>query len=451
MQFFTVYLNNWCLVMNPLGLSRCTLRNLRLCHGSQFQSWLGSLPLGSGGSYQRRHGSYYLINDMITNITEDQKKLRETIFNFAQKELAPYADEIDKNNGFPALREFWRKLGDMGLLGMTASHDYGGSGLGYLDHCIAMEEISRASGAIGLSYGAHSNLAVNQLNRHGTHEQKSKYLPKLCSGEYIGALAMSESESGSDVMAMKCSAMEMGDHYVLNGSKFWITNGPDADICIVYAKTDPKAAKPQHGVTAFLVEKGTPGFTTGPKLNKLGMRGSNTCELIFTDCQIPKSQVLGAVNKGSYVLFTGLDVERAILAAGPVGIMQACCDVAYEYVHTRKQFNTRIGEFQLMQGKIADMYTRLNAARCYTYAVARACDHGHISNKDCAAAILYSAESGTKVALDAIQCLGGNGYINDYPTGRFLRDAKLYEIGAGTSEVRRMVIGRALNAEYSRK
>lgn len=332
-------------------------------------------------------------------------------------------------------------------MGPTASPDFGGSGLSYTDHCIIYEEISRASGSIALSYGAHSNLCVNQINRNGNEEQKSKYLPKLCSGEHIGALAMSEAGSGSDVVSMKLRAEKKGDYYVLNGTKFWITNGPDADTLVVYAKTNLNVA-PQHGITAFLIEKGFDGFSTGPKLDKLGIRGSSTGELIFQDCKVPAKNILGEEGKGVYVLMSGLDYERLVLSAGPVGLMQSACDVAFEYAHQRKQFNTRIGEFQLLQGKMADMYTTLNACRSYMYNVARTCDQGRANPKDCAGAILYCAEKATQVALDAIQILGGNGYINDYPTGRILRDAKLYEIGAGTSEVRRMLIGRALNKEY---
>jgi len=312
----------------------------------------------------------------------------------------------------------------------------------------AMEELSRASGAVALSYGAHSNLCVNQINRNGNENQKQKYLPKLCSGEHVGALAMSEPGSGSDVVSMKTKAEKVNDYYVLNGSKFWITNGPDADVLVVYAKTDPSNPKPQHGVTAFLIEKGMDGFTTGPKLDKLGIRGSGTCELIFENCKVPETNVLGPLNKGIYVLFSGLDLERLVLAAGPVGIMQACCDVAFNYAHERKQFGQKIGEFQLMQAKMADMYTTLGACRSYLYNIAKSADEGHVAPKDCAAIILYCAEKATQMALDAVQILGGNGYINDYPTGRFLRDAKLYEIGAGTSEVRRLVIGRAINQEY---
>jgi len=399
-------------------------------------------------SASSRNLSHYPIDDVCSGLTDEQRALRETVFNFCQKELAPLAQEIDQKNNFDDMRPFWRKLGDLGLLGITASSKYGGSDMGYLDHVVAYEELSRASGSVALSYGAHSNLCVNQINRNGTEEQKLKYLPKLCSGEHVGALAMSEPGSGSDVVSMSTRAEKDGDHYVLNGSKFWITNGPDADVLVVYAKTDPKTEKPQHGISAFLVEKGMPGFTTGPKLDKLGIRGSGTCELIFENCRVPEANFLGAKNKGVYVLMSGLDLERLVLAAGPVGLMQAACDVAWEYAHQRKQFGEPIGHFQLIQGKMADMYTTLNASRAYLYNAARACDQGHVSGKDCAGVILYCAEKATQVALDAIQILGGNGYINDYPTGRIMRDCKLYEIGAGTSEVRRLVIGRALNSEY---
>lgn len=392
--------------------------------------------------------THYPIDDIVSGLTEEQIMLRKTVFEFAQKELAPMAAEIDKQNAFPENREFFKKCGDLGLLGITAKSEYGGTDGGYLDHCIIMEELSRASGAIGLTYGAHSNLCINQISRNGTEEQKMKYLPKLCSGEHMGALAMSEPGSGSDVVSMKTRADKKGDYYVLNGNKFWITNGPDADVLIIYAKTDPNNSKPQHGITAFLVEKDTPGFSTAQKLDKLGMRGSNTCELVFEDCKVPAKNILGHLNKGVYVLMSGLESERLVLAAGPVGIMQSCCDTAFDYAHTRKQFDQRIGEFQLIQGKMADMYTTMNACRSYLYNVARACDRGHASNKDCAGIILYTAEKATQMALDAIQILGGNGYINDYPTGRYLRDAKLYEIGAGTSEVRRQIIGKSLNYEY---
>lgn len=382
----------------------------------------------------------------VANLTEDQLELQDSIRKFADARLAPHAARIDADNNFPEIREFWKELGDMGLLGITAPEEYGGSGLGYTEHVLAMEELSRASGSIALSYGAHSNLCVNQLVRNGNEDQKSQYLPKLISGEHFGALAMSEPGSGSDVVSMQLKADEDGDHYVLNGNKFWITNGPDADVLIVYAKTD-MAAK-QHGITAFIVEKGTEGFSTGPKLDKLGMRGSNTCELIFEDCRIPKENILGGIGKGVYVMMSGLDLERLVLAGGPLGLMQAAMDVTLPYVHTREQFGQRIGEFQLVQGKLADMYTAQSACRAYVYNVARNCETGVASSKDCAGVILYAAEKATSVALDAIQLLGGNGYTNDYDVGRIMRDCKLYEIGAGTSEVRKLIIGRAFNAEY---
>jgi isovaleryl-CoA dehydrogenase len=366
--------------------------------------------------------------------------LRNQIEAFCEKEIAPRAAEIDKSNEFPM--ELWKKLGDLGVLGITVEEEYGGAGLGYLEHAIAMEEISRASASVGLSYGAHSNLCVNQIRRNGNAEQKKRYLPKLISGDHVGALAMSEPGAGSDVVSMKLKAEKKGDRYILNGNKMWITNGPDADVLVVYAKTDPAAGS--KGITAFLIEKTFKGFSTAQKLDKLGMRGSNTCELVFRDCEVPAENVLGAVGKGVRVLMSGLDYERAVLAAGPLGIMQACMDVVLPYVHERKQFDQPIGSFQLVQGKLADMYTTLTASKAYVYAVAKACDRGQTTRKDAAGAILYAAESATKVALDAIQLLGGNGYINDYPTGRLLRDAKLYEIGAGTSEIRRMLIGREL-------
>ncbi|XP_053603062.1 isovaleryl-CoA dehydrogenase, mitochondrial [Plodia interpunctella] len=403
--------------------------------------------VGRGGKTGIRCLSHYPIDEHVFGLSSEQRQLRQMVFDFAQKELAPKATEIDRDNNFEGIRDFWKKLGQLGLLGITASPDYGGTGGKYSDHCVIMEEISRASGGIALSYGAHSNLCVNQINRNGTHEQKSKYLPKLCSGEHMGALAMSEPGAGSDVVSMKLRAERKGDYFVLNGNKFWITNGPDADVLVVYAKTD-FSSKPQHGITAFLIEKGFPGFTTAQKLDKLGMRGSNTCELVFEDCKVPAENVLGEINKGVYVLMSGLDLERLVLAGGPVGLMQAAVDTAFEYAHTRKQFGKNIGEFQLLQGKMADMYTTLSACRSYLYNVAKACDEGHVNSKDCAGVILYCAEKATQVALNAIQILGGNGYINDYPTGRIMRDAKLYEIGAGTSEVRRMLIGRALNIEY---
>lgn len=386
------------------------------------------------------------VSKDVANLTADQLELQDSIRKFADARLAPHAQAIDANNEFPEIREFWKELGDMGLLGITAPEEYGGSGLGYTEHVIAMEELSRASGSIALSYGAHSNLCVNQLVRNGNADQKSQYLPKLISGEHFGALAMSEPGSGSDVVSMKLSAVKDGNDYVLNGNKFWITNGPDADVLIVYAKTD-MAAK-QHGITAFIVEKGMPGFSTGQKLDKLGMRGSNTCELIFEDCRIPEENVLGDIGKGVFIMMSGLDLERLVLAGGPLGLMQASMDVTLPYVHTREQFGQRIGEFQLMQGILADMYTTQSACRAYVYNVARNCEEGVASPKDCAGVILYAAEAATKVALQAIQALGGNGYTNDYAVGRIMRDAKLYEIGAGTSEVRRLIIGRAFNREY---
>lgn len=374
---------------------------------------------------------------------ETYDMLRDSVRQFARTEIAPFAAKIDESNTFP--NHLWRKLGDMGLLGITVSEEYGGANMGYLAHTIAMEEISRASASVGLSYGAHSNLCVNQIYLNGNATQKEKYLPKLISGEYIGALAMSESNSGSDVVSMQLHAQASGDKFILNGTKMWITNGPDADVLVVYAKTDKQAAS--KGITAFLIEKGMPGFKTAQKLDKLGMRGSNTCELVFEQCEVPAEQVLGEINQGVKVLMSGLDYERTILAAGPVGIMQACMDVVLPYVHERKQFEQAIGEFQFIQGKLADMYTELSASRAYLYAIAKACDQGLVSRKDAAGVILYAAEKATQMALQAIQILGGNGYINEYPTGRLLRDAKLYEIGAGTSEIRRMLIGRELFKE----
>jgi isovaleryl-CoA dehydrogenase len=366
--------------------------------------------------------------------------LRTTVQQFTAAEIAPRAAEIDHSNQFPS--DLWRKMGDLGLLGITVEEEYGGTQMGYLAHIIAMEEISRASGSVGLSYGAHSNLCVNQIRRNGSPAQKRKYLPKLIAGEHVGALAMSEPGAGSDVVSMRLRADRRGDRYVLNGSKMWITNGPDADTLVVYAKTDLQAGA--RGITAFLVEKGMQGFSTAQKLDKLGMRGSNTCELVFEDCELPAENVLSAEWRGVNVLMSGLDYERAVLAGGPLGIMAACMDVVLPYVHEREQFGAPIGEFQLMQGKIADMYTTMNACRAYVYAVGQACDRGETTRKDAAGAILYAAEKATWMAGEAIQALGGNGYINDYATGRLWRDAKLYEIGAGTSEIRRMLIGREL-------
>jgi isovaleryl-CoA dehydrogenase len=379
------------------------------------------------------------------NLGEDLDMLRDSVFRFCKTQIAPRAAEIDLSNEFPM--DLWRKLGDMGLLGITVDEKYGGSGMGYLAHCVAMEEISRASASVALSYGAHSNLCVNQLHKNGSEEQKQKYLPKLCSGEHIGALAMSEPNAGSDVVSMKLKADKRGNDYVLNGNKMWITNGPDAHTYIVYAKTDLEAGS--KGMTAFIVEHDYPGFSRHQKLDKLGMRGSNTCELVFQDCLVPAENIIGVEGRGVAVLMSGLDYERTVLSGGPVGIMQACLDVVLPYLHERKQFGQPIGEFQLMQGKIADMYAELNASRAYLYAVARACDMGQDSRKDAAAVILFTAEKATQMALQAIQALGGNGYTNEYPTGRLLRDAKLYEIGAGTSEVRRMLIGRELFIEGS--
>ena len=374
---------------------------------------------------------------------EDVDALRDTVRKWAQAKLAPRAQQIDETNTFAA--DLWPELGQLGLLGITADPDFGGTGMTYVAHVVALEEVSRASASIGLSYGAHSNLCVNQINRNGTPEQKAKYLPKLCSGEHIGALAMSEAGSGSDVVSMRLKAERRNDRFILNGTKMWITNGPDASTLVVYAKTDPDAGP--LGITAFIVEKDYKGFSTAQKLDKLGMRGSNTCELVFQDCEVPYENVLGDIGGGTRVLMSGLDYERLVLSGGPLGIMAACMDVVMPYIHDRKQFGQAIGEFQLMQGKIADMYVTMNACRAYVYAVAASCDRGQTTRKDAAGCILYAAEKATWCALEAIQALGGNGYINEYPTGRLLRDAKLYEIGAGTSEIRRMLIGRELFRE----
>lgn len=380
---------------------------------------------------------------MDFGLGDDINALREMVRKFASDEIAPRAAEIDKTNEFP--NDLWMKLGELGLHGITVSEESGGVNMGYLAHCVAIEEISRASASVGLSYGAHSNLCVNQINRWGTDEQKAKYLPKLLTGEHVGSLAMSEPGAGSDVVSMKLRAEKSGDHFVLNGNKMWITNGPDANTLVVYAKTDMEAAS--KGITAFIIEREMDGFSTAQKLDKLGMRGSNTCELVFDNCKVPAENILGKEGEGVKVLMSGLDFERVVLAAGPIGIMAAAMDIVVPYVHERKQFGKPIGTFQLMQGKLADMYTTMNACRSYVYAVARACDNGQVTRKDSAGCILYAAEKATQVALEAIQCLGGNGYINDYPTGRLLRDAKLYEIGAGTSEIRRMLIGREMFSE----
>jgi isovaleryl-CoA dehydrogenase len=374
------------------------------------------------------------------DLGETAAMIRDTVASFAQAEIAPRAEEIDRTNEFP--RDLWPRLGELGLHAITVEEEYGGAGLGYTEHVVAMEEISRASASVGLSYGAHSNLCVNQIRRNGTDAQKRRHLPKLISGEHVGALAMSEPGAGSDVVGMRTRAEKKGDRYVLNGAKMWITNGPDAEVLVVYAKTDPAAGA--RGITAFLIEQGMKGFRTAQKLDKLGMRGSNTCELIFEDCEVPEDNVLGKVNEGAAVLMSGLDYERIVLAGGPLGIMQACLDVALPYMHEREQFGRPIGSFQLMQGKLADMYTTMNACKSYVYFTARASDRGETTRQDAAGCLLYAAERATWMALQAIQTLGGNGYINDYPTGRLLRDAKLYEIGAGTSEIRRMLIGREL-------
>ncbi|KAH9818743.1 acyl-CoA dehydrogenase/oxidase [Melampsora americana] len=377
----------------------------------------------------------------FSGLNESQIELKELIKQFVKVEINPIAHQVDLQNEFP--NELWKKMGDMGLLGITVPEEYGGLNKGYLEHILAMEEISNGSGSIGLSYGAHTNLCINQINRNGTNSQKSKYLPNLISGEKVGSLAMSETESGSDVVSMKLSAIEKNDHFILNGNKFWITNGPDASTLIVYAKTDPP-----KGITAFIIESDMKGFSTSPKLDKLGMRGSNTCELVFEDCRVPKENVLGEIHQGLKVLMSGLDLERLVLSAGPLGLMQSAFDFVMPYIHDRHQFGKPIGSFQLMQGKIADMYTKISASRSYVYSVAKACDEGKISRRDCAGVILYTSDRALEVAIDAMQMLGGNGYINDYPTGRIFRDSQLYRVGAGTQEIRRMLIGRLFNEDY---
>lgn len=408
--------------------------------GDRFPRWLTPSNLWLKSSVE---GQTVLANapkPFNFDLGETADAIRDTVFSFSQEKIAPRAAEIDKTNTFPI--DLWPEMGALGLHGITVEEEYGGTGLGYLEHCVAVEEVSRASASVGLSYGAHSNLCVNQLRRNGTEAQKRKYLPKLISGEHVGSLAMSEPGAGSDVVSMKTRAEKKGDRYILNGSKMWITNGPVAETLIVYAKTDPEAGA--RGISAFIIERGMKGFSTAQKLDKLGMRGSDTCELVFEDCEVPEENVLGTVGKGVNVLMSGLDYERVVLAAGPLGIMQAAMDVVMPYVHERKQFGRSIGEFQLVQAKVADMYVMMNACKAYVYAVAKACDRGETTREDAAGAILIAAEKATQIALDAIQLLGGNGYINDYPTGRLLRDAKLYEIGAGTSEIRRMLIGREL-------
>ncbi|KAI5474518.1 acyl-CoA dehydrogenase NM domain-like protein [Pseudohyphozyma bogoriensis] len=404
-----------------------------------------SFPAFSSPAVGVRHSSYY--SSTLSGLTADQEELRATVSSFVDKEVAPLAEKTDKENAFP--NHLWKKFGEMGFLGITAEEEYGGLGKGYMDHLLVMEEISRGSGSIALSYGAHSNLCINQLSRHGTTAQKEKYLPALISGDHVGSLAMSEPGSGSDVVSMTLKAEKKGDRFILNGTKFWITNGPDADVLLVYAKTDPKAGS--KGISTFIVEKSFSGFSTSPKLDKFGMRGSNTCELVFENVEIPEENLLGPLNGGAAVLMSGLDLERLVLSGGPLGLMQAAYDFTLPYVHERKQFGKPIGHFQLMQGKIADMYTKLSAARAYVYAVGRACDAGHVSRRDCAGAILFSSDRAVEVALEAMQMLGGNGYINDYPVGRIMRDSQLYRVGAGTQEIRRMLIGREFNEDFKKQ
>lgn len=422
------------------------LNKLTICPSKHTARSIPCLGFLRGSPLRRQHLATQAYNEPIdlAGLNEQQLELRDTIRSFTNREIAPLAQKVDQENAFP--NHLWTKFGEMGILGITVPEEYGGLDRSYLEHTLVMEEISRGSGSIGLSYGAHSNLCINQINRHGTQAQKSKYLPDLISGKKVGSLAMSEAGSGSDVVSMRLTAVKKDGRYVLNGTKFWITNGPDASTLVVYAKTSPE--KSHRGITAFLIESSFPGFSTHQKLDKLGMRGSNTCELVFENCEVPEENVLGEVDKGVQVLMSGLDLERLVLSGGPLGLMQAAFDVAVPYVHERKQFGRPVGTFQLLQGKIADMYTKLNASKSYVYAVARACDLGKISRRDCAGAILYSSDRALEVATDAMQMLGGNGYINDYPTGRIFRDAQLYRVGAGTQEIRRMLIGRSFNEEY---
>ncbi|XP_071830028.1 isovaleryl-CoA dehydrogenase, mitochondrial-like isoform X1 [Apostichopus japonicus] len=406
------------------------------------------LAVPSTLNLQKRHaGNFFEVDDVVSGLTEEQQQLRESVFRFAQDEIAPKAAEIDSTNEWHDRKRLMLKMGELGFHGITIPESEGGVGAGYLEHVIICEELVRASASVGMVYGAHSNLCLNQISRNGNDEQKARLMPKLISGEHLGALAMSESSSGSDVVSMRCKAEKKGDYFILNGTKSWITNGPDADVLVVYAKTNPNA-EAKHAITTFLIEEGMEGFSRGKKLDKLGMRGSNTSDLIFEDCKVPAANVLGGQDMGVYVLMSGLDLERLLVCAGGIGLMQAACDVAFPYLHERKAFGKPIGEFQFMQGKMAEMYVRLNSTRSYVYSICRAVDNGHINSKDCAAAVYYASDCATKTALDAIQCLGGNGYINEYVTGRLLRDAKLNEIGGGTQEIRKMIIGRSINATY---